>query len=282
MPPCLPEGVHRVVYASLPPYLRVYIGWYMPPCLPASLVPWWVYASLPPCLPGTMVGIPPCMPPGYTLGIPTLYASRVHPGYTPPCTAPSWPARGWPGVRHGALGSRKPKALGGGPSRRSGAEKCQRSYASRARMLEARARRNMKDWIARGGSKAQGALERSGAQSGAHSGPRIPRARARARGLPARGPPFAREAGGAFRHLINRSVKFCTHGPGARAPGPQPASPGVKRRLRTLGERAASFSARGRKRRSLCAGAFCSGFPCPLCPVSPWVRVVLSCESLLV
>jgi len=99
-----------------------------------------------------------------------VYTTPTHPGYTtiPPgvhsvsaavCAPQHRPA-------HGALGSNPRKSLGGSPSARPGAQKCVHSYVLCARMLAARRVRTDKDWIATGGSKAQGALERASAQKG--------------------------------------------------------------------------------------------------------------------
>ena len=155
--------------------------------------------------------------------MPSLLASRMRPGvtrregrgrarpwctmvvvYTLPCrvyTIPPWVHHGPPAAprmyrvpapraarrraaRDGALGSVRPAGLGRRASARSGAQKCCYSYAAARRIARVRARDRMNDWIALGSPKAHGALG-GWPRRRAHPAAAIPRARARARGLPA-------------------------------------------------------------------------------------------------
>ena len=151
-----------MVYASLPPYW-VYIGWYMPPCLPTY--PPWCIPTLHPPSHHTTLGTP--LP--YTMPAPCMPLVEY---VLPAC----WPAG------EEALGSERQKSLGERHFLRSGRKKCDGSYVPRAWILCSRREGMDKDWIANGSSKAQGALERYPRRSGAHScRPSARHARAHAR-----------------------------------------------------------------------------------------------------
>jgi len=164
-------GIPRVVY--MPPMV-VYPGWYTQGGVYASL-PGGVYPGGI-CLPTTPGYIPPPYTPGYTH--PPTTRTRV-----PGVPTPRARARGR--ARDGALGSGRPKAVGGRTFWRSGTRKCQRSYGSARRIIRASAREWMNDRIARGASLGQGGL--GGSLRARRSGGRKPSRAMSARGIPGPG-----------------------------------------------------------------------------------------------